>query len=141
MTPPVRTFAEFAPLLPELVVVFGAFGLLMLDLFLDERRRVVTHALSIATLLVAAAFIVFGVGGNGVVMEGLFYRDLASDALKLIMLLVSAAALAYLWPFMRERGLYRAEVSILVLFAVIGMMLLVSAGNLTMIYLGDRKST
>jgi len=136
MTPPVRTFAEFAPLLPELAVVLGAFGLLMLDLFLDERRRVVTHALSIAMLLVAAAFILFGIGGHGVVMEGLFYRDTASDVLKLVMLLVSAAALVYLWPFMRERGLYRGEVSILVLFAVIGMMLLVSAGNLTMIYLG-----
>ena len=136
MTPPVRTFAEFAPLLPELAVVLGAFGLLMLDLFLDERRRVVTHALSIAMLLVAAAFILFGIGGHSVVMEGLFYRDTASDVLKLVMLLVSAAALVYLWPFMRERGLYRGEVSILVLFAVIGMMLLVSAGNLTMIYLG-----
>ncbi|AOH36849.1 NADH-quinone oxidoreductase subunit NuoN [Luteimonas sp. JM171] len=136
MTPPVRTLAEFAPLLPELAVVFGAFGLLMLDLFIDERRRVVTHALSIATLLVAAAFILFGVGGHGEVMEGLFFRDTASDLIKLVMLLVSAAALVYLWPFMRERGLYRGEVSILVLFAVIGMMLLVSAGNLTMIYLG-----
>lgn len=136
MTPPVRTFAEFAPLLPELVVVFGAFGLLMLDLFLDERRRVVTNALAIATLLAVAAMILFGVGGHGVIMEGLFYRDTASDVLKVVMLLVSAAALVYLWPFMRERGLYRGEVSILVLFAVIGMMLLVSAGNLTMIYLG-----
>src|SRR5690606_41868122 len=109
MTPPVRTFAEFAPLLPELAVVLGAFGLLMLDLFLDERRRVVTHALSIAMLLVAAAFILFGIGGPSVVMEGLFYRDTASDVLKLVMLLVSAAGLVCLWPFMRARALYRGQ--------------------------------
>src|SRR5690554_1003927 len=121
MTPPVRTFAEFAPLAPELVVVFGAFALLMLDLFLDERRRVVTHALSVATLLVAAAMIAFGVGGHGEVMEGLFFRDTASDVLKIVTLLISAVALIYMWPFMRERGLYRGEISILVMFAVIGM--------------------
>lgn len=133
---PVRTFAEFSPLLPELTVVAGAFGLLMLDLFLDDRRRVVTHALSIATLLIAAAFIAMGVGGQGEVMEGLFIRDTASDALKFVSLLISAVALVYLWPFMRERGLYRGEIPILMLFSVIGMMLLVSAGNLTMIYLG-----
>ena len=133
---PVRTFTEFAPLLPELTVVVGAFGLLMLDLFLDDRRRVITHALSIATLLIAAAFIATGVGGQGNVMEGLFLRDTASDALKFVTLLISALALVYLWPFMRERGLYRGEIPILMLFAVIGMMLLVSAGNLTMIYLG-----
>ena len=32
------TAAELLPLLPELVLVGGAFALLMLDLFLDERR-------------------------------------------------------------------------------------------------------
>lgn len=133
---PVRTFAEFSPLLPELTVVAGAFGLLMLDLFIDERRRVVTHALSIATLLLAAVLIACGVGGQGEVMEGLFIRDTGADALKFVTLVISAIALVYLWPFMRERGLYRGEISILVMFAVTGIMLLVSAGNLTMIYLG-----
>ena len=40
------TAADLMPLLPELVLVGGAFALLMLDLFLDERHRVVTHVLS-----------------------------------------------------------------------------------------------
>ncbi|NZA27414.1 NADH-quinone oxidoreductase subunit NuoN [Luteimonas sp. SJ-92] len=136
MTPPVRTFAEFAPLLPELTVIFGAFALLMLDLFVDERRRMITHALAIATLLAAAAMIAAGVGGHGVVMEGLFVRDTAADVLKLVTLVVSAMALGYSWPYLRERGLYKGEIAVLILFAVVGMMLLVSAGNLTMIYLG-----
>ena len=42
------TAADLMPLLPELVLVGGAFALLMLDLFLDERRRVLTHVLAIA---------------------------------------------------------------------------------------------
>jgi NADH-quinone oxidoreductase subunit N len=41
-----------------------------------------------------------------------------------------------MWTFMRERGLYKGEVPVLVLFANVGMMLLVSAGNLTMVYVG-----
>src|SRR5690606_23639203 len=134
--PPVRTFAELAPLAPELVVVFGAFALLMLDLFLDDRRRVVTHALAIATLLVAAAMIWFDVGGQGSALTGKVVRDDGADVLKLVLLLVSAASLAYVWPFLRERGLYKGEVAVLVLFSVVGMMLLVSAGNLTMVYVG-----
>ncbi|TYT25110.1 NADH-quinone oxidoreductase subunit NuoN [Luteimonas viscosa] len=134
--PPVRSFAELAPLAPELVVVFGAFALLMLDLFLDDRRRVVTHALAIATLLVAAAMLWFDVGGQGTTLTGMFVRDEGADVLKLVTLLVSAVALAYIWPFLRERGLYKGEVAVLVLFAVAGMMLLVSAGNLTMVYVG-----
>jgi NADH-quinone oxidoreductase subunit N len=134
--PPVRSFAELAPLAPELVVVFGAFALLMLDLFLDERRRVVTHALAIVTLLVAAAMLWFDVGGQGTTLSGMFVRDEGADVLKLVLLVVSAAAMAYIWPFLRERGLYKGEVAVLVLFAVAGMMLLVSAGSLTMVYVG-----
>ena len=136
LSPPVRTFAELAPLAPELVVVAGAFALLMLDLFLDDRRRIVTHALAIVTLLVAAALIGFGIGGHGSTLSNMFVRDTGADVLKLALLLVSAGALAYMWPFLRERGLYKGEIAVLVLFAVSGMMLLVSAGSLTMIYVG-----
>ena len=136
MTPPVRTFAEVAPLLPELVVVLGAFALLMLDLFLDERRRIVTHALAIAVLLAAAALIVLGVGGHGTVLTGMFIRDAGADVLKVATLLVGAASLAYFWTYLRERDLYKGEAAVLVLFAVAGMMLLVSAGSLAMVYVG-----
>lgn len=136
MTPPARTFAEFAPLAPELIVVFGAFALLMLDLFLKEHQRIWTNALSIVTLLAAAGAIALGIGGQGEVMEGLFVRDTGADVLKFVVLVVSAASLAYLWASLRERGLYQGEASLLILFTVIGMMLLISAGNLTMTYLG-----
>src|SRR5690606_7791604 len=44
--------------------------------------------------------------------------------------------MVFLWPYMRDRGLYKGEMSILMLFAVLGMMLLVSAGSLVMIYVG-----
>ena len=45
-------------------------------------------------------------------------------------------SLVYAWPFLRERGLYKGEVPVLMLFAIAGMMLLVSAGSLVMVYLG-----
>ncbi|MCI4567240.1 NADH-quinone oxidoreductase subunit NuoN [Lysobacter sp. CFH 32150] len=136
MTPTMPTAAELLPLLPELVLVGAAFALLMLDLFLDERRRVVTHALSIATLVIVAALIVAGVGGQGTVLNGMFVRDVAADVLKVVACVVSALAMVYAWPFLRERGLYKGEVPVLMLFAVAGMMLLISAGSLVMIYLG-----
>ena len=42
---------ELLPLIPELVLVGAAFALLLLDLFLDEKRRVVTHLLAVASLV------------------------------------------------------------------------------------------
>lgn len=136
MTPPVRTLADIAPLAPELVVVIGAFALLMLDLFIGERRRVVTHALALAVLLGATGMILAGVGGQGTVLAGMFVRDTAADALKVGILLLTAVSLGYAWPFMRERDLYKGELPVLMLFATVGMMLLVSAPNLTTIYVG-----
>ncbi|HVI59165.1 MAG TPA: NADH-quinone oxidoreductase subunit NuoN [Luteimonas sp.] len=136
MATQVRTLADVAPLAPELLVVLGAFALLMLDLFLDERRRIVTHACAIAVLLAATVMVAMGTGGQGTVMDGMFVRDDVADVLKATLLLVSATALGYMWTFMRERSLYKGELPVLVLFATAGMMLLVSAGNLTMVYLG-----
>lgn len=136
MNPTMPTAAELLPLLPEMVLVGAAFALLMLDLFLDERRRWITHVASIVTLIVVAGMVAAGTGGQGTVLNGMFIRDVAADVLKMFTCVVSALALVYAWPFLRERGLYKGEVPILVMFATAGMMLMVSAGSLVMVYLG-----
>lgn len=127
---------EFLPLIPEMTLVAGAFALLMLDLFIDARRRVVTHVLSIALLVVVIVLISLGVGGQGTVLSGMFVRDGAADLLKVCIAALSAISLVYTWPYLRQRDLYQGEVAVLMLFATAGMMLLVSAGNLVMVYLG-----
>lgn len=136
MTPNMPAASELLPLLPELVVLGGAFVLLMLDLFLDDRRRAVTQVLSILVLLAAATMICAGIGGHGTVLNGMFVRDTMADVLKVGVCVITALSLMYVWPFLRERGLYKGEVPVLMLFAVAGMMLLISAGSLVMVYLG-----
>jgi NADH-quinone oxidoreductase subunit N len=130
------TAADLMPLLPELLLVGGAFALLMLDLFLGESRRIVTHVLAIGLLLATAWLAAAGIGGHGTVLGGMFVRDDMADVLKAGACLLTALALVYAWPFLRQRGLYTGEVAVLMLFAVAGMMLLISAGNLVMVYLG-----
>ncbi|WP_196804400.1 NADH-quinone oxidoreductase subunit NuoN [Lysobacter sp. HA18] len=136
MIAPMPTAADLMPLLPEMVLVGAAFVLLMLDLFLDEGRRIVTHAGAIVALVAVAIMVATGVGGDATTLGGMFVRDTAADVLKVAVLVVSALSMLYMWPFLRARELYRGEVAVLVLFATVGMMLLVSAGSLVMIYLG-----
>ncbi|MDC7805732.1 NADH-quinone oxidoreductase subunit NuoN [Luteimonas sp BLCC-B24] len=136
MTPPVRTLAELGPIVPELFVVLGAFALLMLDLFIDPRRRIITHVLAVAVLLGAAVMIAMGVGGQGSTLADMFVRDAGADLLKITGLAVAAIALGYAWAYLRERDLYQGEIPVLFLFTAAGMMLLVSANNLTMVYVG-----
>ena len=135
-TPTLSTTADLLPLLPEMVLVGGAFALLMLDLFLDSQRRFITHALALLLLGVVLAMIACGVGGQGTVFHGMFVRDTLADVSKVVILAVSGLSLLYAWPYLRERKLYPGEVPVLVLLATAGMMMLVSAGNLVMVYLG-----
>ena len=136
MTQTMPTLADLMPLLPELVLAGAAFALLLLDLFLNDRQRVLTHVLAVTTLALVGILVATGWGGQGTVLSGMFVRDNMADVLKTGICFVSAVALVYGWPFLRERGLYKGEVSVLVMFAVFGMMLLVSAGSLVMVYLG-----
>ncbi|MFT3762059.1 MAG: NADH-quinone oxidoreductase subunit NuoN [Pseudoxanthomonas sp.] len=136
MTASLPTAADLLPLLPEVVLVAGAFALLILDLFVDNRRRIVTHALALLLLAAVLWMVASGVGGHGTVFNGMFVRDVLADVSKVAILLVSGLSLAYAWPYLRERNLYPGEVPVLVLFATAGMMVLVSAGSLVMAYLG-----
>ena len=136
MIEPSITTADLMPLLPELVLVGAAFALLLLDLFISERQRGAIHVLGVVTLIVVAAMIALDVGGQGTVFNGMFIRDTMADVLKWVVCVVSALAMVYAWSFLRERGLYKGEIAVLMLFSVAGMMLLISAGSLVMVYLG-----
>ena len=127
---------ELLPLLPELVLIDSAFALLIIDLFIGERHKVWTHFLSVLALVVVLAMLATGSGGQGVVLNGMFVRDNAADLMKLAIVLMSTLTLVYGWSYLRERGLYKGEIPVLVLFATAGMMMMVSAGSLLMVYLG-----
>lgn len=130
------TTADLLPLLPELVVIGGAFALLMIDLFISSKHKVWTHFLSVAVLAVAFVLLLSGAGGQGEVFHGMFIRDNAADVMKTVIVLVSGLSLIYGWSYLRERNLYQGEIPVLMLFATAGMMILVSAGSLLMVYLG-----
>ena len=130
------TAAELQQLLPELVLIGGAFALLIADLFISARHKVWTHFLSVAILVVVLAMLATGVGGQGVVFSGMFVRDTAADVMKVVIVLMSTLTLIYGWSYLRERKLYQGEIPVLVLFATAGMMMLVSSGSLVVVYLG-----
>jgi NADH-quinone oxidoreductase subunit N len=131
---------DLLPIIPELVVVAGAFALLILDVFLDARRRVVTHGLTLVVLAIALVLLVTHVGwdaaGARTVFNGMFVRDQLAETVKAVIVLISGLSLVYGWPYLRERNLYPGEFPVLVLFATAGMMMLASAGSLVMVYLG-----
>lgn len=134
---PVFSVGDLHTILPELFICTSAFVLLMADLFIDSKRRALIHFLAIAVLVAAVLLTVRDmISITTTAFSGMFVRDVASDVLKIAVYCVTAFAFVYAKPYLIDRGLFKSEFYVLCLFAVLGMMLMISAGNLTVLYLG-----
>ena len=137
MLPNIVTSADLHTLIPEIFVCTAAFGLLMVDLFLSPQRRGLTHFLALLILVAAAVLTVRDMASvQTFAFSNFFVRDVASDVLKLGMYGVLALVFIYAKPFLQDRDLFKGEFYALILFALLGMMLMVSAGGLVTLYLG-----
>lgn len=124
-------------MLPELYLAAAACALLLLDLFLPADQRSATHWLSILVLAVAIYLIVIGQPpGTVTAFGGMFVRDRMSEIIDCFLLLTTALVFLMSRPYLRDRGLLIGEFYTLMIFATLGLMLLVSAGNFVSLYLG-----
>lgn len=128
---------NFALALPEIFVLCMACVVLLADLFLGERNRVVTYLMSQATL-VGAAILTVGLhtGDTQMTFGGGFISDTMGDVLKVFIYLVTAVVFLYSREYLRVRQLFTGEYFVLGLFGVLGMMVMVSAHSFLTIYLG-----
>ncbi|MBP0481965.1 NADH-quinone oxidoreductase subunit NuoN [Sagittula salina] len=129
--------ADLNIILPEIILSIYAMVALV--------GAVYTGKDSLAPMLVwatAALFVVMGfwIGatGSGDVMafNGMFRNDAFARFAKVMILISAAAVLAMSQGYMERRGLLRFEYPILVTLAVVGMMVMVSAGDLMSLYMG-----
>ncbi|HUX31776.1 MAG TPA: NADH-quinone oxidoreductase subunit NuoN [Thiobacillus sp.] len=128
---------QFAPALPEIFVLAMVSLILVIDAAVDDSKRYVAYVLSLATLA-GAAFLTANDFSTMPVLAlgGLFIDDPLSDVLKLCLYLTVAVVLVYSRDYLRVRGLYKGEFFVLALFALLGMMVMVSASHFLTLYLG-----
>src|SRR3970040_1368621 len=125
-----------APALPQMFVFSMACVILMADVFLPEKRRFISCGLALVTLVGAALLTIKGFGSGGVAFNGMFVGDTLADTLKLAIYLVVFFVLIYSRDYLHGRGMYKGEYFVLALFAVTGMMIMVSAAHFLTLYLG-----
>jgi NADH-quinone oxidoreductase subunit N len=131
--------ADLLAILPELVLLGATCVILLVDLFIKPAQRDITHWLSLLALAVTAVLVWHGAppAGQGVLaFNNMFVHDGIGVVLKQFILLTSALTFIYGRHYLSERRLRIGEFYLLVLFATLGMMLLVSAGSLITAYLG-----
>ena len=130
-------FPDFLLAAPEIFLLSMACFILIVDLFLSQRQRGWTHALTLFAL-VATAGAAFSLGNDEVIytFNGMFVADPMSTVLKIAVCLAVAAMLVYSRAYVALRGMYHGEFHVLTLFATLGMLVMISANHFLVLYLG-----
>ncbi len=123
--------------LPEIVILCMAMFILLADLFLKKSNRIAIYGLAQFALLVAAC-VTFSTHTPSVTyaFTGTFVDDAMSDVLKLMIYLGTSLIFVYSRQYIQLREMFRGEFYALVLFAVVGMMIMVSGQNMLTLYVG-----
>jgi len=128
---------DLTVVLPELILAAFAMLALLTGAFAGKDRA--APALTWVTAAVMAALGVWiGLGRDGTLIGfgGMFVDDAFARFGKVGILLAGAAVLLMSAPYMERRALMRFEFPVLVALATVGMMTMVSAGDLMTLYMG-----
>src|SRR6187551_4136866 len=127
---------QLLPVLPELVLAVGAMVLLMLGAYRGQETTRLVTGLAVVLLVVTGVLELTLPAGRLTTFGGSFIVDDFARFLKILALIGSGATLILSTEFLSDPSRRIFEFSILVLLSTLGMMVLISAGDLIMLYLG-----
>lgn len=130
----------FALALPEILLLILAVLVLLVDAFSKSSDRSLTFWLTLASLaaVTAVSAVQWRDGVEGATFSGLYVVDELSHFLKIASYIAVAITLVYgrEYAFKRDMMTRGGEFYTLTLFALLGQMVMISAGNLLTVYLG-----
>jgi len=130
------------PVLPEIFLSIAICAILLIDLFLSDAKRYITYVLSIAALTVCGVLSLsdFNAGATTYSFGNMFVSDPMSSLLKVCTYIAIGLTLVYSRQYLEDRqmvnGRLGGEFYILSLFTLLGQMVMISANNFLIIYLG-----
>ncbi|WP_298292624.1 NADH-quinone oxidoreductase subunit NuoN [uncultured Litoreibacter sp.] len=129
--------ADLNAVLPEVILAVYAMAALLAGVYTGKDKTAPLILWVTAGLFVVLAGVI-GFGGGGVqeAFGGAFIDDAFSRFAKVVILLSAAAILVLSQDFMARHDLLRFEYPLLVALSVVGMMMMVSAGDLMALYMG-----
>jgi NADH-quinone oxidoreductase subunit N len=145
---------DFIPALPEISLLTAACAVLVIDLFVPDSRREISYWLTQLGLLVTAwlslypgheraiQLVAFGYqvdlfhAAPVRTFGNMFVADALADFLTFLTCMSVVLTLAYSRTYLTDRGLFRGETFVLTMFALLGMLVMISANSFLTLYLG-----
>jgi len=128
--------ADISIILPELILAVSAMALLMLGTYGGGDRQAVLINWLVAGLLFVLGLWILLDPSEGEAFNGAFIADGFAQFSKVLMLWSAAVILVLARDYLQKRELLKFEFPVLVALAVVGMMIMVSAGDLMSLYMG-----
>ena len=131
------TSADLNLILPEIILSLYAMGMLLVAVYTTKDALVSTLVfLTAGLMLTLGAWITVHGSGTNVAFNGMLIEDGFARFAKVTILFSAAAVLVMSENYMKQRDLLRFEYPPLVALAAVGMMVMVSAGDLMTLYMG-----
>jgi NADH-quinone oxidoreductase subunit N len=130
--------APYLPLAPEILLALAALLIMTLGVFGDDDdgKGEAMSWLAILALAGAAALILFFPVPSQALFDRSFIVDGFGRFMKLLVIAGSAFAIVMSIDYLRAARAMRFEFPVLVLLATVGMMMMISAGDLIALYIG-----
>ncbi|NKX44358.1 NADH-quinone oxidoreductase subunit NuoN [Roseicyclus persicicus] len=129
--------ADLTILIPEIILALFAMAALLAAVYTTKDGLAPALTWGTALLFAVMAFYIAVTGeGTRVAFGGMFVDDAFARFAKVTILLSAAAILVISHDYMQRTDLLRFEYPVLVTLATIGMMMMVSAGDLIALYMG-----
>ncbi|OAO06558.1 NADH-quinone oxidoreductase subunit N [Roseovarius indicus] len=129
--------ADLNVILPEIVISVYALAALLVTAYTGKDKMAGMLTWLTAAILVAMALWLGTTGqGTRTAFGGMFNDDAFARFAKVATLLSAAAVMVMGQEYMTRRGLLRFEYPLLIALASVGMMMMVSAGDLMALYMG-----
>ena len=130
------TGTDIQVILPEIALAVFAMGALLAGVFTSRDKAAPAIVWATAAVMVALAIWLGAATDTRTAFGGSFVDDGFARFAKAVILVAAAAVLVMSVDYMRRRGLLRFEYPVLIALAVVGMMVMVSAGDLIVLYMG-----
>jgi NADH-quinone oxidoreductase subunit N len=128
---------DFAPASSEIFMLIMVCVVMLADLAAGDNRRYVAYLLTQISLLGCAILTYVSFSTETVqTFHGMFVDDAMADILKLMIFGTVSAVLVYSYSYITDRGMLRGEFFSLILFATLGMMVMISASHFLTLYIG-----
>ena len=130
------TSADLYSVLPELILAVLAMALLMYGVFRGDKAVNSVSWLAVGALALTAIIISISPDTEQSVFRGQLIVDQFATFMKWLVLIGSALAIIMSMNYNEREGIQRFEFPVLILFASLGMLLMVSANDLMSLYVG-----